>query len=146
MRIRHAAALLLVLIAPACLPTGDDIERELEQQLKSVAGPWHGVSDGTNLIVLEFQLQPGAGNAVTGTGSMREANAAAAVPITVTGTFVRPRLTLTFNGMVYEGHAVQGTVQGDYTTVAGLQGPLHLTGTGYTRDLQLLLAEEQMPE
>ena len=146
MRIRHAAALLLIFLAPACLPTGDDIERELEQQLKSVAGPWHGISNGSNLITLQFHLQQGAGSAVSGTGTMKESSAAAAVPITVTGTFVRPTLTLTFNGMVYEGHAVQGTFQGDYTTVAGLLETMHLTGTGYTRDLQVLLAEEQMPE
>ncbi|MFL5538375.1 MAG: hypothetical protein ACJ8J0_05255 [Longimicrobiaceae bacterium] len=142
MRIRHAVALLLVFIAPACSPTGDDIERELEQQLRSVEGPWRGISDGTNLITLEFLLQQGAGTAVSGTGTMREASAAADVPMTVTGTFVRPKLTLTFNGMVYEGHAVQGTFQGDYTTVGGLQETLHLTGTGYARDLQVLLAEK----
>ena len=146
MRIRHAAALLLVFLAPACLPTGDDVERELEQRLRSVEGPWRGISDGSNLITLNFLLQQGAGTAVSGTGTMREASAAAAVPITVTGTFVRPKLTLTFNGMVFEGHAVQGAFQGDYTTVGGLLGTLHLTGTGYARDLQVLLAEEKFPE
>lgn len=142
MRIRHAVALLLTFLAPACASvTGEDIQRDIERELASVEGPWRGTSYGTDVLTLEFQLQKGAGSAVSGTGTMKEASAAAAVPITVTGTFVRPRLSLTFNGMVFEGHAVQGTLEGDYTSVGGLVEPLHLTGTGYARDVQVLVGE-----
>jgi hypothetical protein len=146
MRIRHAVAFLLIFLTPVCSPTGEEIENELAQQLRSVEGPWSGTSYGSNLLALEFHLQEGAGNTVSGTGTMKETSAAAAVPITVTGTFVRPRLSLTFNGMVFEGRAVQGAFEGDYTTVGGLVEPLHLTGTGYARDIQVLLAEIRLPE
>jgi hypothetical protein len=143
MRIHSAAALLLCLAAAACTPsvTGEDIDREIEQELQSVAGAWEGTSYGSNLLTLNFELQQGAGTAVSGSGTMREASAAAAVPITVTGTFNRPRLTLTISGMTFEGHAVQGTFAADYTNVVLLE-TLHLAGTGYTRDLQVLLAED----
>lgn len=143
MRIHYTAVLMLGLFASACVPTvtGEDIERELERELESVEGPWHGTSYGSTQLTLDINLQQGAGSTVSGSGTMREASAPNAVPITVTGTFVRPNLSLTFNGMVFEGHAAQGTLQGAYTTVGGLLEPLHLTGTGYTRDIQVLLAE-----
>jgi hypothetical protein len=63
------------------------------------------------------------------------------VPITVTGSYVRPRLSLTFSGMVIEGNAVQGTFEGDYTSIGGVVGTLRLTGTGYSRDVPVLLQE-----
>jgi hypothetical protein len=142
MRIGYvAAALLLMMSVPACVPsvTGDDIDREFERRLRDVDGRWEGTSSGSNVLTLNFQLQKGAGTAVSGSGTMREGSASA-VPITVTGTFVRPRLSLTINGMTFEGHAVQGTYQADYTSIVLLE-PLHLTGTGYTRDIQMLLSE-----
>jgi hypothetical protein len=139
---RHPRAFLLLalmLAAGACRDTtGDDLDNELERQLRSVAGPWTGVS---TTLTLDFQLQEGTGNAVSGTGTMKEAAAASAVPITVSGTFLRPQLTLTISGMTFEGRAVQGTFQGNYTSVGGISAPLRLTATGYTRDVAILLQE-----
>ena len=133
--------LLVVLLAAAgCLwPTDEDIENEMERQLRSVSGPWMGVSP---TLTLSFQLQEGAGNAVSGSGTMKEAAAPGSVPITVTGTFQRPQLSLTFSGMSFEGRAVQGTFQGSYTTTGGISAPLHLTATGYSKDVTILLQEQ----
>lgn len=130
--------LVVTLAAGACLPTGEDIENELEATLQSVAGPWSGTSP---TLTLDFQLQQGAGNAVSGSGTMKEAAAAGTVPITVTGTFQRPQLSLTFSGMTFEGRAVQGTFTGSYTTVGGLSAPLQLTATGYSKSVTILLQE-----
>lgn len=143
MRIRHAALVLLGFFASACVPsvTGEDIENDIERELRSVEGPWSATSYGSNELTLNFQLQKGSGNAITGSGMMKEASAPAPVPITITGTFSRPNLSLTFHGMTFEGHAVQGTFQGSYTSL-GLLEPLHLTGTGYTRDIQMLMSED----
>lgn len=139
---RHPRAFLLLaltLLAGACDgPTGEDIENELERQLRSVSGPWAGISTE---LTLDFQLQQGAGNAVSGTGNMKETAAASAVPITVTGTFQRPQLSLAFTGMTFEGRAVQGTFQGSYTSVGGISAPLRLAAPGYTRDITILLQE-----
>ena len=119
-------------------PTGQDIDDELERELRSVAGPWTGTSTP---LTLDFQLQEGEGNAVSGSGTMKEAAAPGTVPITVTGTFQRPQLSLTISGMTFEGRAVQGTLQGSYTTVGGISAPLRLTATGYSRDVNILLQE-----
>lgn len=73
---------------------------------------------------------------------MKETAAAGSLPITVVGTFERPFLTLNFSGMNFEGRAVQGVFSGSYTTVAGINGPLRLTGTGYSRDVTILLQEQ----
>jgi hypothetical protein len=141
MRLSRVFCLLaLTLAAGACGgPTGDDIENDLEKQLQSVAGPWIGVSPS---LTLNFQLQQGAGGAVSGSGTMKETAAANAVPITVTGTFQRPQLSLTFSGMAFEGRTgVQGTFQGSYTTVGGISAPLQLTATGYSKNVVILLQE-----
>jgi hypothetical protein len=139
MRFSRIIPLLVVtLAAGACLPTGEDIENELEATLQSVAGPWTGSSP---TLTLDFQLQQGSGNAVSGSGTMKETAAAAAVPITVTGTFQRPQLSLTFSGMTFEGRAVQGTFTGSYTTVGGINAPLQLRATGYSKDVTILLQE-----
>ncbi|HEX2208912.1 MAG TPA: hypothetical protein VHG93_14640 [Longimicrobium sp.] len=131
--------LAFTLAAGACGgPTGEDIDNELERQLRSVSGPWAGTSAA---LTLDFQLQEGAGNAVSGSGTMKEAAASGTVPITVTGTFDRPQLSLTITGMTFEGRAVQGTFQGSYTSVGGISAPLHLTATGYSRDVTILLQE-----
>jgi hypothetical protein len=136
---RLARPLALTLIVGACTgPTGEDIENELERQLASVAGPWSGTSA---TLTLDFQLQEGSGNAVSGSGTMKETAAPGTVPITVTGTFQRPALSLTISGMNFEGRAVQGTFQGSYSTAGGISAPLHLTATGYSRDVTILLQE-----
>lgn len=139
MRFSRIIPLLVVtLAAGACLPTGEDIENELEATLQSVVGPWSGTSP---TLTLDFQLQAGAGNAVSGSGTMKEAAVANSVPITVTGTFQRPQLSLTFSGMNFEGRAVQGTFTGSYTTVGGISAPLQLTATGYSKSVTILLQE-----
>jgi hypothetical protein len=135
---RRLPLLALALAATSCLPTDEDIDNELEGRLASVAGPWNGTSP---TLTLDFQLQEGTGNAVSGSGSMKETAAANPVPITVTGTFQRPTLSLTFTGMNFEGRAVQGTFQANYTTAGGISGPLHLVGTGYSKDVTILLQE-----
>ncbi len=137
--VRARLLLALALAAGACDgPLIDDVEGDLEKQLRSVAGPWTGTSP---TLTLDFQLERGAGNAVSGSGSMKEAAAPGTVPITVTGTFQRPQLSLTITGMTFEGRAVQGTFQGSYTTVGGISAPLRLTATGYSRDITVLLQE-----
>jgi hypothetical protein len=141
MRLTRLVCLLaLTLAAGACslFPTGEDIEEEVENYLRSVSGPWTGVSP---TLTLDFQLQEGAGNAVSGTGTMKETAAAGSVPITITGTFQRPQLSLTISGMTFEGRAVQGTFQGNYTTVGGINAPLQLTATGYSKNVTILLQE-----
>jgi hypothetical protein len=141
MRLSRLFGLLaLTLTAAACGgPTEQDIENELERQLRSVAGPWTGASP---TLTLDFQLQEGAGNTVSGSGTMKETAAAGTVPITVTGTFQRPQLSLTISGMAFEGRTgVQGTIQGSYTTVGGISAPLQLTATGYSRNVTILLQE-----
>jgi hypothetical protein len=139
MRNPHLFLLLaLTLAAGACGDSTGGIDNDLERELSSVAGPWTGVSPE---LTLDFQLQEGAGTAVSGSGTMKEAAAASAVPITVTGTFQRPQLSLTISGMTFEGRAVQATFQGSYTTVGGISAPLHLTASGYSRNVTILLQE-----
>lgn len=123
-------------------PTEKDITDSLDAELRSVAGDWIGVANVQNSIRLEFTLQEGSNGQVSGTGTMKEGNAPSAVPITVTGTFQRPMLSLTFNGMVYESHQVKGVAQGSYTTVGGIGTTLTLTGTAYSRDVAILLQEK----
>jgi hypothetical protein len=146
-RVTIAWGTSLVLMTTACGgggygPTEQDISNSLEATLQSVAGDWTGVSNEPNLLRLDFTLQEGSNGQVSGTGTMKEANAATAVPITVTGTFQRPTLTLAFGGMVFELRQVTGTAQGTYTTVGGIATTLTLTAPGYARDVAILLQEK----
>lgn len=144
-----ALGALLVLMNTSCggsgvsvLPTEKDINDSLTAILRSVAGDWIGVSNGPNAIRLEFRLQEGSNGQVSGTGTMKEENAPSAVPITITGTFQRPVLTLSFDGIVYESHQVKGAAQGSYTTVGGIGTTLTLTAPGYAREVAILLQEK----
>ena len=123
-------------------PSEQEINASLEATLRSVAGDWIGVSNPPNSIRLEFRLQEGSNGQVSGTGTMKEDGAPSAVPITVTGTFQRPTLTLAFDGIVYESRQLKGAAQGSYTTVGGIATTLKLTGTGYARDVSILLQEK----
>ena len=140
-----AAAALVVLMSASCGgggPTEREITNSLEDTLRSVSGEWIGIVDGPNAMRLEFRLQEASNGQVTGSGSMKEDSAAAAVPITVSGTFNRPLLTLVFDGMVVETRQVKGAVQGSYTTVGGIGAPLTITAPGYARELAILLQEK----
>lgn len=121
-------------------PTADDINNSLENTLQSVNGPWTGII-GSNQATLAFTLTQN-GSTVTGNGTMKEASAPSSVPITITGTFNRPSLSLTFNGMVFEGTNVQGTAQGSYTSVGGVGTQIRLVGTNYDKIFSVLLAEQ----
>lgn len=121
-------------------PTEDDIKDFLEQQLSSVEGPWSGII-GADQATLSFTLTQAASGAVSGSGTMKHASAASASPITVSGTFHRPVLSLTFNGMVYEGTTVQGVMQGNYTTVGGVLTTIRMTGTSYDKTVRILISE-----
>jgi hypothetical protein len=146
-RVTIACWTLLVVMTTACGgggygPSEQDINNSLEATLQSVAGDWTGLSNEPNLLRLDFTLQEGSNGQVSGTGTMSEANAASAIPITVTGTFQRPMLTLAFNGMVFESRQVTGTAQGTYTTVGGIATNLTLTAPGYSREIAILLQEK----
>ena len=148
-RMSIAAAVLAVLLSTSCGggggiggPTAQEINDSLEAILRSAAGDWTGISNGPNAIRLEFRLQEGSNGQVSGTGTMKEASAASAVPISVSGTFHRPTLTLAFDGMVVESRQVKGAAQGTYTTVGGVGATLILTAPGYTRAIAILLQEK----
>ncbi|MES2521699.1 MAG: hypothetical protein V4617_03290 [Gemmatimonadota bacterium] len=143
-RSSRVATFVLLLVSSACGagPTEKDIQDSLTEELRSVAGDWRGTSTGTNAITLEFRLQEGTDGQVTGTGTMKEALAASAVPITVSGTFTRPALVLTFTGLQYEGQQVTGAVQANYTTVGGISTNLQMTGPGYAKGIVILLQEQ----
>lgn len=123
-------------------PSEREINESLQAILRSAAGDWIGMANGPNAIRLEFTLQEASNGQISGAGTMKEANAAFAVPITVSGTYQRPNLTLAFDGMVYESLAVKGAVQGSYTTVGGIGATLRLTAPGYARDIPILLQEK----
>ena len=120
---------------------------ELDEPLRSVAGDWTGFNTvdpagpPPQTLTLRFRLAEAPDGRVTGTGTMQERDAPAAVPITVTGTYRRPDLALTFEGMVYAGRAVRGTINAPYTSVAGVVGPLALTSAGFAATLPVLLQE-----
>ncbi len=79
------AAVLGSLLLGACSvgPTEEDINRTLEGILASVSGEWTGSSTGTNPVTMAFTLTQAGNGAVTGSGTMKETNAAASVPITI---------------------------------------------------------------
>ena len=141
-----AAGAFLALMNTSCGggggPTEGEIVDSLQAQLRSVAGDWTGLVNGPNGIRLEFKLQQASNGQVSGAGTMKEDNAAAAVPITVSGTFAQPNLTLVFDGMVVDARQVKGAAQGSYTTVGGIGTTLMLTAPGYSRDVAILLQEK----
>lgn len=136
--------LLFASCSPSGRPTGPSIEHSLEAELASVQGPWTGLPIGppeSNTIGLDFSLTEQANGLVQGTGTMKEANAPDRVPVSVSGTFRRPLLSLTFAGMVYEGRAVTGEVRGEYTSVGGVGNSIRLIAEGYERVVPILLQE-----
>lgn len=144
-----AAGALVALMSASCGggsggvgPSEQDINNSLTEILRSVAGQWTGLANPPSTMRLDFTLQEGSNGQLTGTGTMKEDSTAAAIPITVTGTFQRPVLTLSFNGMVVESRAVAATMQGSYTTVGGIAATVKLSAPGYARDVPFLLQEK----
>lgn len=119
-------------------PTERDILDELERQLSSVAGTWEGTGLGNDVRVTMELTQ--AGTTVAGTGTFRESASAPTSAITVEGSYVRPRLMLTFSEFSYAGELVTGTWSGDYSTVAGILSAIELSGQS-GGSIQLLLQE-----
>lgn len=140
LRLLTAGTLSVASLACGVGPTEDDINQALERTLESVNGGWTGTI-GSNQATLAFTLTQGSGNAVTGTGTMKHVDASSSSAITISGTFQRPVLSLTFQGMVYEGTTVQGVMQGSYTTVAGISTQIRMTGTNFDRTLPILISE-----
>lgn len=144
MRRRTWLLALVAAVISGCSPspTERDIESELERQLRSVAGAWTGMSPA---LTLSFQLAEGANGALTGTGTMREAAAGSPlVPITVSGSYQRPKLVLAFTGMRRNGQSVRGDLSGQYTSVGGVSSTLVLSGVDgrtYSEQISMLLQE-----
>lgn len=138
------AALLALLIGSGCAPgpTAQEITDSLERTLRSAAGDWQGRTFGANPLVLDFRLHEDSNGKVTGTGSMKDTRTGALWPFTVTGSYRRPMLALTFVGLHYQGARVHGTLAGSYTTVGGIRTSLHLTAPDFSGTIPILLQEE----
>ena len=142
--IRQIGVLGIVSLLSACDVTTPTMEgeftRRTEDAVRSAAGPWVAVNPS---ITIRFSLTEAPNGQLQGTGRMRKPNVEGDVPITVSGTYNRPNLSLTFTGMVFDGHDVSGTFGPEvYNSFAGVSGTLTLTGQNYARSLPLLLQEE----
>lgn len=139
-----SVAVVLMLAVSGCAlgPTEQEIADSLERALRSVSGDWHGASFGANAMALDLRLHEDSNGNVTGTGTMTESGAGSVVPITVSGTYRRPVLALTFIGLQYEAERVQGSLEGEYTSVGGISTTLFLTGPGSSKAVAILLQEE----
>jgi hypothetical protein len=93
------------------------------------------------VLSFEFSLTRQTSGQVEGSGTMKASDTASTLPITVSGTFHRPTLVLTFDGMVYEDRAVTGAFRADYLSVGGIFESLRLTADGYQRTIPILLQE-----
>ena len=82
------------------------------------------------------------GQQETGSGTYQDTNLANAIPITVTGTFVRPTLSLMFDGIIFEGVSVSGLFEERYASVGGMIAPLILIGEGISEEIDILLVED----
>ncbi len=142
-RIAMAAGAVLTLLCTSCGggPSAQDINDSLDTILRSVGGDWTGTGS-PGPIRLAFHLQEASNGQLTGTGTMQEDATSPVVPITLTGSYQRPQLTLVIDGMVYESRQVKGSVQGQYTTVGGVGTTLTLTAPGFVRTLPILLQEK----
>ena len=141
--LRRLRLLLLsaAFVLEACVPgvTEADIERSINEELSSVSGDWTGIATGVSLA---FTLTESTSGALVGTGTWQSASGATSqVPITLSGTYQRPVLTLAIEGIVHEGRSVRGAFRGSYSTIGGVSDTLVLTGAGYERRLSVLLQE-----
>ncbi len=109
-----------------------------ENAVRSVTGAWHATSVP---VTMEFALSEAAGGQVTGSGTMVDVAAANSVPITITGSYVKPTLSLKFEGIVYKGNPVSGTFEGKYESFQGIGSTLRVTSAGGVVVIDLLLQE-----
>jgi hypothetical protein len=149
---RPLIALCTLLISTACVspisPTEADINASIadqeEQALRSVTGPWWGTA-GAGAIQLEFSLVQAPDGTVQGSGTMRDPNSDITFPITVSGKYERPTLSLTFRGIEYEGRTVEGSFTGTNTLMVGVTATLRLSADGYAKSLTLALFKGARP-
>ena len=142
----HLGWLLAAALGAAACTGPDNFEQQLattlaaqlDEQARSANGPWTGTSV---TLVLKFQLQQAVDGTVAGSGTSAEGGVTNPESYTVSGSYQRPRLALAFRSLTYQGRTVDGTFQGDYSSVAGITGTLHLTATGYSKDIEILLQE-----
>lgn len=142
-------ALAVILVAtglPGCsapsLLNGPDasyFEKLNERVTRSVSGPWQGLSP---TVSIKFSLLENAAGQVTGTGTMLETPTSNPVAITLSGTYSKPSLMLTIDGMVYQGQVVRGTFQGQYTSFVGITSKLTMVASGGTTAIDFFLQEE----
>ncbi len=130
--------------APASPSVNDTLAQQSEDAVRSVAGPWWGTASG-GVLRLTFSLTEAPDGRLQGAGTMRELDVAEAIPITVSGTYRRPDLSLTFTGIVYEGRQASATFAAAYTSFGIVAGPLRLAGDGDSRTLSFTLAEGAAP-
>ena len=148
---RQTSVLITLLLLTSCAPTGPtakDFEQAIEQQdqeaVRSAGGPWWGTASA-GVLRLTFSLTEAPDGRLQGTGTMRELNVAEAIPITVSGTYRQPDLSLTFTGIVYEGREASATFAAAYTSAGGVAGPLRLAGEGDSRTLSFTAREGAAP-
>lgn len=146
---RFVIVLCGLLTMSACAYTGptepeinESLTRSTEDAVQSAAGPWVGQVLG-GILRVDFSVAQAPDGRLEGSGTMREGQVAA-VPITVSGTYRRPNLSLTFTGMVFEGREVVGTFEGTYNSFTGITSTLRLAAEGYSRSLSLWLSESTL--
>ena len=139
--------ILLGSIACSVSPTAPEIEQQLarqaEDELSSVAGLWWGLAEG-GAVSLVFTLTQAADGRVQGNGTLKEIGLAAA-PIAIGGTYGRPNLSLTFTA-IYQGREVAGTVAATNAAFGGAPGTLRLGAGSDATSLSLLLGRGTAPQ
>lgn len=138
----------LLFCLPGCggfptFPTQEELEEELERaeenRLRAVDGDWTGFGL-PNSVSIRFRLVQN-GQQVIGNGWYVDANGSNSYPITVTGTFMRPTLSLSFVGIMFQGLSVTGQFVADYESSGGIYAPLRLVGEGVSTQFELFLQE-----
>lgn len=141
MRIPRSPWLLALALAAAACSGGPTAATE--DAMASVEGEWTGSSP---MLELKFTLTDGPASTVFGTGTMKLKRSPETIPITVTGTYQRPLLSLTFDGIRMDQQVLDGTWRGSYTTAGPILEAMQLTpaveGTGDTREVTILLEEK----
>jgi len=143
---RSALVVAFLCAMPACMsPTNAEEEvaqayrAQLDALAASVAGPWRG---GTSVgFALAFDLQQ-AGTAVSGGGTITENGVTHEARYTVSGTYQRPKLTLTFTGGL-SGAGRRGRLPGRLQLGWGTLGAAPPKAAEYSKDIEIGLYEPQ---